>query len=206
MTETDMPGASRPDGPYLRIPDDVAGQLVMLGLDPAAIPALLDFDRANFRWRRQTVRGDMLKAILRERRLGLDVTQFQGLTAVVRIQCGAGRPAAGATVGLVAEEMGVDPSRASRIVGELVARGFLRREAAQDDARRSVLTLTEAGRGELDAFQTAKWQMLARVLRDWPAGQIAEFARMINRFTGGVQDVLDEMAAPAPDPAETPRD
>lgn len=206
MSQTDLPDASPPDGHFQRISDDVAGQLARQGFDPAAIPALLDFDRANFRWRRQTARGDMLKAILRQRRLGLDVTQFQGLTAVVRIQCGAGRPAAGATVGLVAEEMGVDPSRASRIVGELVARGFLRREAAQDDARRSVLSLTAAGRDELGAFQTAKWQMLARVLRDWPAAQVADFARMIDLYTRGVQEALDEMAAPAPDPAETQRD
>src|SRR3954463_14600961 len=46
---------------------------------------------------------------------------------------------AGATVGDVAVQLGIDPSRASRMTARAVKRGLLARHAAQGDGRKVVL-------------------------------------------------------------------
>ena len=50
-----------------------------------------------------------------------------------------------ATVGAIAEELRVDPSRSSRIVADLVRQGLLKREASQEDARRTIVVITPVG-------------------------------------------------------------
>jgi len=50
-----------------------------------------------------------------------------------------------ATIGSVAEQLSVDPSAASRVVSELISRGFVERLASQRDGRRTVLRLTPDG-------------------------------------------------------------
>ena len=88
----------------------------------------------------------------------------------------------------------MDPSRASRIVSELVERGFLVREADQDDARRTVLALTPKARDYLEAFIAAKWRLLAQVFEGWEEGEIEDFARLFQRYVDRLGAV---MALPA---------
>ncbi|MCR8725208.1 MarR family winged helix-turn-helix transcriptional regulator [Frigidibacter sp. ROC022] len=183
--------------------DRVAETLRAEGLADAAIPALLDFDTANFQWHRVVARGEIMQSILNRLKVDLDLSLYQGLLALIRIQAGVGREAAQPTIGLVAEEMAVDPSRASRIVSELVNRGYVRREVAQDDGRRSVLSLTPRGFELLGRFRAEKWQIMARVFRDWEPESVAHFARSIRAYTESVQAVMAERAAePAPEPPD----
>ncbi|MFM2279330.1 MAG: hypothetical protein RLZZ444_1561 [Pseudomonadota bacterium] len=86
------------------------------------------------------------------------------------------------TIGTVAENMRVDHSRASRVVADLVKRGMLKREVSQEDARRTIVALTAEGRTYVDRVHDIKQDVLSTALADWPAEDIAEFARLYNRF------------------------
>ena len=113
----------------------------------------------------------------------LDLTQFRFLTAITRIQYGIGRetPEA-ATIGLVAEELNVDPSRASRLAAELISQGYLRREAAQDDGRKSIVELTDHAEEIFLRFRELKWTKFLSLLSDWEEAEIAEFARLFEKY------------------------
>ncbi len=87
------------------------------------------------------------------------------------------------TVGTVAEKLRIDPSRASRIVAEMVARGVLRREASQADARRIVLVMTEMGGRLVSKMQQVKQAIIAEIVADWPEEEIAAFSYLFDRFT-----------------------
>ncbi|MEJ1992823.1 MAG: MarR family transcriptional regulator [Maritimibacter sp.] len=94
------------------------------------------------------------------------------------------------TIGLVAERMSVDPSRASRIVAELVTRGYVERQAAQDDARKSVLVMTPKAYEFLQEFSAAKWRILARVFEGWKSSEIDAFATLFHRYVDGIEPEL----------------
>src|SRR6478752_4955102 len=49
------------------------------------------------------------------------------------------------TVGGLAEQLGIDPSAASRAVSDCIAAGLLERRASQLDGRRTVLSITAEG-------------------------------------------------------------
>ncbi len=107
---------------------------------------LIAFDVAYFQWVRLVMRGELRDLLMRAMEDPLDPAIFHGLTAVARIATGLGRAAPeDPTVGLVAEEMGVDSSRASRIVADLVAQNLAERAVAQNDAPKTVLRLTAQG-------------------------------------------------------------
>nr|WP_272213573.1 MarR family transcriptional regulator [Marinicella sp. W31]MDC2879532.1 MarR family transcriptional regulator [Marinicella sp. W31] len=68
----------------------------------------------------------------------LEITHLDVLDVVSRVES-PGK----ATIGAVAEGMRIDPSRASRIVAELVTQDVLERRVCQSDARRSILVITK---------------------------------------------------------------
>ena len=57
------------------------------------------------------------------------------------------------SVSEIAEAVGVDQPRASRLVQQAVEHGFVRREADPADARRSRVALTEEGSAVLSGFR-----------------------------------------------------
>jgi DNA-binding MarR family transcriptional regulator len=92
------------------------------------------------------------------------------------------------TVGGVAEAMCIDPSRASRMVTAAIEAGHVRRLASQADGRRSVLTLTDAGRRVLADAERYWLGHYTRVLADWTDEERREFARLLTRFSEGFND------------------
>ena len=102
-------------------------------------------------------------------------------------------PARGAaSVGTVADALGIDPSTASRLVAETIRDGYLSRTAAPADARRARLALTPAGRdlaGGARAYQRAIFE---RLTRDWPADERDRFATAFVAFAAGVATLLTE--------------
>jgi DNA-binding MarR family transcriptional regulator len=185
----------KPGDPIAHIHDDVPKALARDGYSPDAIAALLDFDTANFHHHRAVMKGELVSAIIGALGLDLDLAQFQGMTAILRIRSGVGRPATEPTIGRVAEEMAIDPSRASRIVSDLVAKGFVERQAAQDDGRKSVLSPTEAGYRLLREFRLEKWKALSQVFRDWRPEDIAAYARAIRTYSEGMQAAIADLRA-----------
>ncbi|WP_234889649.1 MarR family winged helix-turn-helix transcriptional regulator [Agrobacterium vitis] len=91
------------------------------------------------------------------------------------------------TVGVIAEQMRIDPSRASRVVADLVRRGALRREASQADARRTIVTLTPTGEELLHHFEAVRREVIGQTVEDWSADDIVTFETLFDRFICGLE-------------------
>lgn len=88
------------------------------------------------------------------------------------------------TVGALAEHMHLDHSRVSRVAADLVKRGVLRREASQEDARRTLVALTDEGVAWLDRMNAVKHDVIAQILSDWNHDDLERFAELYERFVG----------------------
>ncbi|WP_277875528.1 MarR family winged helix-turn-helix transcriptional regulator [Streptomyces sp. NRRL B-1677] len=90
----------------------------------------------------------------------------------------------------VATALGVDQPRASRLVLRTVEEGWLARRTAPSDARRTLLTLTDRGREQLDRTHQFRQELFARVMADWPDADRSEFARLITAFVTSFAEVV----------------
>ncbi|GAB2736709.1 MarR family winged helix-turn-helix transcriptional regulator [Amycolatopsis magusensis] len=86
------------------------------------------------------------------------------------------------SVGAVAEALSIDPSVASRMVGDCISHGYLLRAPSQADGRRAVLQLTEAGYALRDRFRSQQRQAFEYITRDWPEAERRELARLIVKY------------------------
>lgn len=168
-------GAARPLNTVFQ--DGVPEMLLARGVPEALIPALLEFDLASFQFQRRVGKGDWLARILRDSDSDLELAEFQALSALARLSFSGE-----VTVGDLAVEMQLGPSRASRLAADLVAKGYLARGAAQQDGRKSLLTMTVRARGVFDTFVAAKWQTFLTVFDDWPEEDVQTFARLFSRY------------------------
>jgi DNA-binding MarR family transcriptional regulator len=82
----------------------------------------------------------------------------------------------------IAEALGVDQPRASKLVAAAVAAGLVRREADQLDGRRTNLALTRAGHDRLAAVHTLRRARFAEAMTDWPDADKQTFAVLLTRF------------------------
>lgn len=163
--------------------DGVAERLAAAGRSDAAIAALLDLDQGLFLWHRAVARGEGIISLLEELGIGLELAEFGALTAVARISHGVARPAPDdPTIGALAQELGIDPSRASRLAGQLIVSGYLQRAAAQDDARKTILMLTPQARDVLSRIRTLKWDRYLAIFADWDDADIETFSRLLSRY------------------------
>jgi DNA-binding MarR family transcriptional regulator len=92
-------------------------------------------------------------------------------------------------VGAVAERLGIDPSRASRMVASAVKAGFVRRVASQEDGRRVGLELTDQGKALAELARTARRQVFGQAVANWTDDDAEAFARLLARFV----DDLDRL-------------
>ncbi|TAV91608.1 MarR family winged helix-turn-helix transcriptional regulator [Rhizobium leguminosarum] len=116
---------------------------------------------------------------------GLELSHLDVLDAVRRAQ-----PASEVTVGMIAEMLRIDPSRASRVVADMVGRNVLRREASQADARRIVVVMTEVGQDLLAEIVAQKLAIISGIVSDWPQEDVERFAALFERFIGGYEAVF----------------
>lgn len=167
--------------------EEIQATLREQGFSDDAAAALLSLDADHFHHVRRVMKGDVPQALMQELDARLENTQFQALTSIMRIANGYGRTQAQeVTVGLLAEEMNLDPSRASRIAADLVERGLVERAVSQQDGRRSVLNTTSAARDLMRAFLQAKWQRTVKLFATWSEADIVTFARLFGRFSDGM--------------------
>src|SRR6202022_149107 len=89
--------------------------------------------------------------------------------------------------GALAEVMCADPSTVSRQVAVLVERGLVRREAAPNDGRISVLAATDLGVSMAEEAKVRRNAMLANVMRDWTDNERSVFADLLERYATGYQ-------------------
>lgn len=174
-----------------RIQSGIPEFLKEKGFSAEVTEALLQFDVAHFQWRRMWEREEFRGKVLEDLSDTLEPALLQGLISVARIQGGIGRPEPmSPTVGLVAEMMQVDPSRASRIVADIVSRGYVERGVAQDDARKSVLLVTPKGYGFLGEFMRSKWTLMMQAFEGWTEDEIETFSTLFQRYVRSIERVV----------------
>jgi DNA-binding MarR family transcriptional regulator len=116
---------------------------------------------------------------------GLELSHLDVLDAVRRAQ-----DAGEVTIGTIAEMMRIDPSRASRVVADMVSRNVLRRKASQADARRIVVVMTPLGQRLLSELKAQKLAIVSEIVEDWPKEDIDTFAKLFDRYISGFEAVF----------------
>lgn len=136
---------------------------------------------------------------------GLDLSQLDILEVVVRIRREGGE----ATVGAIADAMRIDPSRGSRLVAELVSQGILKRDASQEDGRRSLIAPTEAGEALLTEIRAVKHAIVTQATHGWSSEERLAFSLLFERFLDGFEEIflhaerLEDVVLP-PEPRPLP--
>jgi len=156
------------------------------GLSEAAAEAVVAIDAVMNKVRRSVQRRDFGRLILARIDPSLEVSH---LDAIIALNAVAGdTPQDEVTVGIIAERMGIDPSRASRISADLVERGYAFRVASQLDARRICLKLTAKSERLVTAVRQTKWRIFAGALAQWDEQELVTFATLLERFAGWAID------------------
>lgn len=86
------------------------------------------------------------------------------------------------TVGGVAEQLGVDPSVASRAVSDCIAAGLLERHASPSDGRRTILSITAEGEALRQRFRRQQRAAFVQITHDWPDEDRLAFARLLVKY------------------------
>lgn len=82
----------------------------------------------------------------------------------------------------VAEAIGVDQPRASRLVQEGVERGQVRRVPDPSDARRALIQLTTSGRAQLEELRSHRRSAVETALAGFTPAEARTFAELFDRF------------------------
>lgn len=117
---------------------------------------------------------------------GLELTHLDVLDAVRR-----GQESGEVTVGMIAEMLRIDPSRASRVVAEMVARDVLRRDASQADARRIIVAMTPLGQNFMAEIRAQKLAFIQQIVQDWSEQEIDTFAELFEKFIDGYEVIFN---------------
>jgi DNA-binding MarR family transcriptional regulator len=108
------------------------------------------------------------------------------------------------TVTGIGHRLGIDQPRASKLAGQAIAAGLLRRVADQQDGRRSLLELTSDGRAYLDQVHQYRRSQFAAAMSGWTDHDRETFADLLARFIAALDQPDSGMpAAPAGRPWET---
>src|SRR5262249_44530591 len=86
------------------------------------------------------------------------------------------------TVTGLGHRLGIDQPRASKLAGQAIAAGLLRRVADQHDGRRSLLEITSGGRAYLDRVPKYRRGRFAAALSGWTDHARETFAALLTRF------------------------
>lgn len=114
-----------------------------------------------------------------------DPALFELLDAVAQAE-ESGEPG---TVTSLAERLGIDQPRTSRLVSRAVDRGLIRRVPDRADARRLLLLTTAGGRTHLDQARATRQEFFGRAMADWTDAERETFADLLTRFVAGFEQV-----------------
>ncbi|MCZ4261027.1 MAG: MarR family winged helix-turn-helix transcriptional regulator [Limimaricola soesokkakensis] len=177
--------------------EELIGDMARAGIDPEVTRAALAFDAVLQRWRRRVRTRELGHRALSELGLPLDLAQLDVMIAIHAPANEFGDdPAEETMVSTVAQRLNIDPSRASRIVSDLIARGFAERAASQADARRTIVALTPSGQAIVEAVRRYKFLLLGGFLSDWTVEERETLLPLLERFshwseTGATADEAD---------------
>ncbi|MEQ9814718.1 MAG: MarR family transcriptional regulator [Azospirillaceae bacterium] len=169
--------------------DALSALMRQAGIRADTVAATLSIDALLQRWRRRAVKREIGRLALVDLGLDLDLAQLDVLTAIAAPENEFGGEAGGETmVSTVAERLAIDPSRASRLVAEMVAAGHVRRAVSQTDGRRAVVQLTPSGQRVVDAVRAFKFLLLGDFLNDWSDRDLAALGRLLARFSAWTEE------------------
>ncbi|WP_246533800.1 MarR family winged helix-turn-helix transcriptional regulator [Microbacterium flavescens] len=86
------------------------------------------------------------------------------------------------SVGEIADAVGVDQPRASRLVQQAFGLGLVRREADPDDARRTRVALTDAGAALVRGFRGERREAIDTALAGFTDDERADLARLLTKL------------------------
>lgn len=95
-----------------------------------------------------------------------------------------------ASISALADELGLDASTMTRQVLAMQADGHVTRGVDEHDARRAVVSATDAGLAALETSRLARTRLYRRVLDDWTDADRAGLATLLRRLN----DALDANA------------
>lgn len=166
--------------------DEMRDFLHGAGIEPGAVDSALEIDGVMQQWRRRWNKRELGNSALRHLQLSdrLDLAQLDVLVAIWapsrEFRCKAGEETMVATV---AERLAIDPSRASRLISDLIAKGLARRAVSQQDARRTIVQLTEDGKEIVRAVRRYKFLLMGDFLSDWSQEERDTFLPLLARFS-----------------------
>lgn len=172
--------------------------LQRVGIDRASAEAVMEIDTLLQRWRRRAMKRELGTRALVDLGIELDLAQLDVLAAIEGPPLDQGEPQQEVMVSTVAERLNIDPSRASRIVSDLVEQNYARRAVSQMDARRTIIELTERGTAIVDAVRAYKFLVMGNYLSQWDAAELAAFVPMLKRFgqwMDGIDPATEKYAA-----------
>lgn len=132
--------------------------------------------------RRRQSRKSLARRAEREHGLAVSIAVTE-LLDVVEANSDSGRPT---TVTGIARQLGIDQPRASKLAGQAIAAGLLRRAADQDDGRRSPLELTAGGRAYLEQVHQYRRTQFAHAMSGWTSHERETFADLLARFAAAL--------------------
>lgn len=154
-----------------------------ISIDQSADP-LDQLDDALVAVRRVLQRPDYRRQLIK--RLG-NVERL----STIRILRAVERVGESCSVGDVADLLAIDPSTASRLVEEAVARGYLVRGACRQDRRKAQLRITDEGQGLLDRMTGVRRTLLAEVTADWESSEVSDLVHRLHRLLAGFDRLED---------------
>lgn len=142
-------------------------------------PVLVAIETAMVRIRRSVMRR---RLAYQARKSGdhIDPMQFAAVDAV---EAGPDPDQGDVTIGVVAQRLSLDPSRASRLVAAAIRAGYLERRASQQDGRRVGLALTPSGQALVERKHQLRRALAERMMTGWSQRDRQDFARLFARFT-----------------------
>ena len=100
------------------------------------------------------------------------------------------------TIGDAATFLGVSSPAASKAVEKLVRRRLLRRNDIQGDRRTSAISLTEASRRLLEAYEAARNQKAVKIFEQFSPEEVQHASVLLDRLAAGIaseREKLDEV-------------
>jgi DNA-binding MarR family transcriptional regulator len=161
---------------------DINTLLRKAGIAEATVEAVVGIDALLQNWRRRAMKRELGHRALVDLRIGIDLAQLDVLVAIEAPAGEFGEAAGETMIASVAERLAIDPSRASRVVSEMVEAGYARRAVSQADARRTIIELTEAGRTIVEAVRAYKFLIMGDFLSSWDADEVAAFLPLLQKF------------------------
>ncbi|GAA5065114.1 MarR family winged helix-turn-helix transcriptional regulator [Maritalea mobilis] len=164
--------------------ETIRDELTEAGIAEPTLDAAFAVDAILQKWRRRVVKRELGTRALNELGLDLDLAQLDALMAVwAPVNEFDDSPDGETMVATVADRLGIDPSRASRLTADLIRLGLIRRAVSQVDGRRTILEPTDLGHEVVRAVRLYKFAALGDFLSGWTEEEVATFLPLLDRFT-----------------------